>query len=147
MAESHVVSALREKRAHISGEVRVAKQRLAKLEDALGNLDATLRLFEPGSDPGAIPARRPYKRNGQFRNGELPRLILSTLRASPEPMSAVGIAAHVVAQKGAAADDAALALVRKCVQSYLRRQAGALVETAGRANGSGQSVHWRLANA
>jgi hypothetical protein len=144
MAEPHVISALRAKRAELAGEIQVAENRIAQLRADLVHLDATLRLFDPAADPAAIPARRPYRRRRWFSDGELPRRILDTLRTSPEPLSASAVTARVMAAKGMDVDDAAtLLMIRKGVQSYLRRQSGALVETAGRKS---RDVLWRVAS-
>jgi hypothetical protein len=142
MAEPHVVSALKAKRAELAGEIGAAEKQIAQLRADLVHLDATLRLFDPAAEPAAIPARRPYRRRRWFSDGELPRRILDTLRTSQEPLSASVVTARVMAAKGLDIGDAAtLLMIRKGVQSYLRRQSGALVETAGR---KGRDVLWRV---
>jgi hypothetical protein len=58
------------------------------------------------------------------------------------PLSASALAELIVAQKGFAEGDAHTFLtIRKGVQSYLRRQSGALVERAGR---NGRDSLWRV---
>lgn len=144
MAEPHVVSALKAKRAELSGEIGVAEKHIAQLRADLVHLDATLRLFDPAAEPAAIPAKRPYRRRHWFSDGELPRRILDTLRTSPEPLSASAVTASVMVAKDLDMGDAAtLLMIRKSVQSYLRRQSGALVETAGRRS---RDVLWRVAS-
>jgi hypothetical protein len=145
VAEPHVVTALRAKHAELAGEVQTAEKRIAQLRADLFHLDATLRLFDPSAEPDAIPTRRPYRRKGWFSDGELPRRVLDTLRTSPEPLSASAITASVMIAKGLDTDDAAtLLVIRKGVQSYLRRQSGALVEPAGR---KGRDGLWRVSGA
>jgi hypothetical protein len=142
MADPHVVTALRAKRAELAGEIGAAEKRIAQLRADLVHLDATLCLFAPKADPEAIPARRPYRRRLWFSDGELPRRILTTLRTSPAPLSASALADLIIAQKGFAEGDAHTFLtIRKGVQSYLRRQSGALVEPAGR---NGRDGLWRV---
>ena len=51
MTNSHVVSALRLKRAEISGHVHDLEKRIARLRANLANLDVTIKLFSPGTDP------------------------------------------------------------------------------------------------
>jgi hypothetical protein len=99
MADPHVVTALRAKRAELAGEIQAAEKRVAQLRADLVHLDATLRLFDPKADPEAIPVRRPYRRRRWFSDGELPRRILATLRTSPAPLSASALAEMIVAQK------------------------------------------------
>ncbi len=58
MAESHVLSALKQKRAAVSGEIIATERRVGELRAALVHLDGTMRLFA-GEDinPEAIPPR------------------------------------------------------------------------------------------
>ena len=49
MAELHVVSALRNKRAELAGMVGQLEQQLARQRTNLAHLDATMRLFDPDS--------------------------------------------------------------------------------------------------
>jgi hypothetical protein len=141
MAESHVVSALVAKRAELAGQIQALDKQVAQLRADLVHVDAVLRMFAPTADPAAIPAKRPYRRRRWFKNGELPRRILDTLRGSEMPLSAAEIAGRVMVAKGLDADDAdTLLLIRKSVQSYLRRQNGALVQQSG-SNGQGL---WRV---
>jgi hypothetical protein len=62
MTEKHVVSALRAKRAEISGHIHDLEKRIARQRTNLANLDATIKLFSPGTNPDSIPAKRPYRR-------------------------------------------------------------------------------------
>jgi hypothetical protein len=143
VAEPHVVTALKAKRAELAGEVQAAEKRVDQLRVDLVHVDAVLHLFDPSAEPDAIPARRPYRRNGWFSDGELPRRILDTLRTSPEPLSASTLAKRIVAQKGFAEGDAHTFLtIKKGVQSYLRRHCHKLVEPAGR---KGWDSLWRVA--
>jgi len=56
MAESHVVSALVNKRAEIAGMIARTEQQLGQFRADLVHLDATIRLFAPGMEPQTIPA-------------------------------------------------------------------------------------------
>ena len=56
MAESHVVSALANKRAEIAGMIARAQQQLGQFRADLVHLDATIRLFAPAMEPETIPA-------------------------------------------------------------------------------------------
>jgi hypothetical protein len=51
MAELHVVSALRNKRAELAGVVRQLEQQLAQQRTNLAHLDATMQLFDPDIRP------------------------------------------------------------------------------------------------
>jgi hypothetical protein len=51
MTEKHVVSALRLKRAEISGHIHDLETRIARQRASLANLDATIKLFSPAQTP------------------------------------------------------------------------------------------------
>lgn len=71
MTEKHVVSALRLKRAEISGHIHDLEKRIARQRANLANLDATIKLFSPGTNPDAIPPKRAYRRTRYFARDEL----------------------------------------------------------------------------
>jgi hypothetical protein len=62
MAEPHVISALRAKRAELSGDLIAAQKQLEKLRDDLDAVDRTLRVFDPRQHPEKI--RPVVKRKG-----------------------------------------------------------------------------------
>jgi hypothetical protein len=105
MAETHVVSALRLKRAEISGYIHDLEKRIARQRVALTNLDATIRLISPGTNPDAIPAKRSYRRTRYFARNELSRLVMDALRLATGSLAAREIATAVIRAKGAAVDD------------------------------------------
>jgi hypothetical protein len=80
MAELHVISALRKKRAELAGEVVTAQLRLGKLRDDLDAIDRTLRVFDPSQHAEKI--RLVVKRKGDrmFGYGECTRAILNAPR-------------------------------------------------------------------
>ncbi len=93
MTKPHVISALRLKRAEISGHIHDLEKRIARQRANLANLDVTIKLFSPGANPDAIPAKRPYRRTRYFAAGELSRLCLYALRkANGKPIAAGEIA-------------------------------------------------------
>ena len=95
MAEPHVISALRAKRAELSGDLIAAQKRLEKLRDDLDAVDRTLRVFDPRQHPEKI--RPVVKRKGDrmFGYGECTRAILNALRDAPEPMTTAELAERV----------------------------------------------------
>jgi hypothetical protein len=64
MTNSHVVSALRRKRAEISGHIHDLEKRIARQRANLANLDATIKLFSPGTNPDDIPPSGPIGARG-----------------------------------------------------------------------------------
>jgi len=88
MAEPHVVTVLRAKRAEISGHVHDLGRKLARHRASLANIDATIRLYAPELDPDSIPPKRTYRRRRYFAKGELSRRVIDVLRqASGKPMA------------------------------------------------------------
>ena len=80
MAESHVVSALANKRAEIAGMIARTQQQLGQFRADLVHLDATIRLFAPAMEPETIPAKRIRQSDPWFERGELSCRVLD---ASP----------------------------------------------------------------
>ena len=54
MAESHVVSALVDKRAELTGQIVRIEQQLGQIRADLVHIDATIRLFAPKLEPETI---------------------------------------------------------------------------------------------
>ena len=54
------VSALRRLRAKIAGEIEMHSREVDRLRATLIHIDATLRLFDPETDPNDIRAMRRY---------------------------------------------------------------------------------------
>jgi hypothetical protein len=94
MADTHVISALREKRAKVAGCVARLERQLDQRRADLTHIDGVLRLFEPDRDPNEIKPRRTYaRRTRYFARNELSRLCMEPLRdaddtGSPPPMAA-----------------------------------------------------------
>ena len=88
MAESHVVSALVNKRAEIAGMITRTEQQLGQFRADLVHLDATIRLFAPEMEPKTIPAKRIRQSDLWFEQGELSRRVLDALRRAGEPIRA-----------------------------------------------------------
>jgi hypothetical protein len=142
MAEPHVISALRLKRAEISGYIHDLEKWIARQRGNLANLDATIRLFSPGTNPDAIPAKRPYRRTRYFARNELSRLVMDALRLATGPLAAVDIATAIMRGKGAAMDDDAFkAIVTERARGVLRSLAkrGEVVRT-----GTSRNAQWSL---
>jgi hypothetical protein len=71
MAEPHVVSALRTKRAEFSGYIADLERKINRQRAELAHVDATIRLFSPGANPDTILPKRPYRRTRYFARNEL----------------------------------------------------------------------------
>jgi hypothetical protein len=142
MADTHVISGLKNKRAEVAGEIKDLERRLKYKRAGLAALDETLRLFDPDLDPNRIPARRAYKRAGYFKGGEVTRFVQAQLRDSAGPLAVSQITAALMAAKGLTADVPNLkASVGRMVGTVLRKMAkrGAVVKV-----GEGAGTRWAL---
>jgi hypothetical protein len=143
MTNSHVVSALRLKRAEISGHIHDLEKRIARQRANLANLDATIKLFSPGTNPDSIPPKRPYRRTRYFARNELSRLTQDALRTASGPLTTAEIAAAVMQAKGIPPGDAAFKeIVAARALTVLRR----LVKRGIAAkSGTSRNAQWALA--
>ena len=113
MADPHVISALREKRAIVAGLVEKLERKLEQHRADLTHIDGVLRLFQPDRDPGEIKPKRTYRRTRYFARNELARLCMDALRDAPGLITTDEIAAQVIAAKGFEA--AVSTPERKCI--------------------------------
>lgn len=98
MSESHAISALRRKRAELSGELVELETRRRALSTKISHVDETLKLMGFEGNPNDIPARR--KRGWIFKRGQLQRIVFSVLRDAEGPIQNREIAAQVIYSMG-----------------------------------------------
>ena len=147
MADPHVISALREKRALVAGLIEKLERKLEQHRADLTHIDGVLRLFQPDRDPGEIKPKRTYvRRTRYFARNELSRLCMDALRAADGALLTTDeIAGRIIEAKGFDAADAAL---RKAIGdqalAILRsfRKRGTIEQI-----GLGRGVRWKLAGA
>jgi hypothetical protein len=125
MADPHVISALREKRAELAGELIAAERRILQLRDDISSLDRTIRVFDPTAEPHTIRPILRRKKPTLIPRGQCSRAILDMLRRADRPMTAREIAAQLAAhyQMDATNMDVMNPLVAK-VRNTLARQKG-----------------------
>jgi hypothetical protein len=142
MTEKHVVSALRLKRAEISGHIHDLEKRIARQRANLANLDATIKLFSPDTNPDAIPPKRAYRRTRYFARNELSRLTQDALRTASGPLTSAEIAAAVMRAKEMPSGDVAFKeIVMARALTVLRRLAK---RGAAMKSGTSRNVRWAL---
>ena len=145
MTESHVVSALVDKRAELAGQIVRIEQQLGQFRADLVHVDATIRLFAPALEPETIQAKVIRRRDGWFETGEVKRRVLDTLRRSDQPMGAPGLVRVVMIEKGLdPADRASFAKVQLKVGANLRQLAspGVLIRSSGKHG----AILWNIAD-
>lgn len=137
------LSALRLKRAEVSGHIHDLEKRIARHRANLANIDAKIRLFSPGDNPDAIPPKRPYKRRTRyFAHNELPRLALGTLRLAPAPLAAGDIAAAIMRAKNMPIDDPSLKEV--VTERLLTVMRGLLKRGEVTKTGTSRNAQWAI---
>jgi hypothetical protein len=101
MAEAHVISALKDKRARLDGEIQMRRFQITRLEMELAHIDAVIRMFRPGYDVSKIATKRSIKRSpaGTIR-GSGTREALTVLREAQEPLTSRQIADRILAKHG-----------------------------------------------
>jgi hypothetical protein len=132
MADPHVISALRAKRAEVSGELIAAENRIVQLRADITSLDGVIRVFDPTAAPDKIRPILRRKKPTLIPRGQCSRAILDMLRHADAPMTAREIVAQLAAryQMDASNTDAMKALVAK-VRNTLARQKGLASEVRG----------------
>jgi hypothetical protein len=143
MSEPHVISALRAKRAEVSGYIHDLEKKVKRMRANLAHIDATIRVFAPDLNPDSIPPKRRYRRSRYFAKGELSRRCLDMLRvANGAPVTATEIAKAAMADKGMSEDDTDhLAAVTEMVLLSLGRlrRRGVVAKT-----GTSRNAKWSL---
>jgi len=90
MAETHVVSALKEKRVQLATEIERLKAALHKAVIDLDHCEATLKLFDPDIRISELGARKVPQVLADV-HGQTGRVILDTLRVATSPLSTQAI--------------------------------------------------------
>src|SRR5438270_2309002 len=124
MADPHVISALRAKRAELSGELIAAEKRILQLRADIKNLDGTIRVFDPTAAPDKIRPILRRKKPTLIRRGQCSRAVLDTLRDANTALTVREIAAQLATryQLDATNTDAMKALIAKVRNSSGRHQ-------------------------
>jgi len=132
MAESHVISALIEKRARIDGEVKARRYQIMRLEMELAHIDAVIKMFKPSYDIATIATKRTFTKNpADLPKGAGGPYALSVLREAGAPLTATEIAGRVLARLRKEESPEALRMLACTINStFSRRKDGAVVYDA-----------------
>jgi hypothetical protein len=141
--DPHAVSALRNKRAALAGEIAMHTAEIARLRGELVHMDAVLRLFDPDTDPDDVPALRRWPRKTDwFARGEIAQRVYEALRTqgavSPTQFTDDAIKAKGWDGMSGKARRDIIARFSSILYTMTRR--GQLVKV-----GRGQGVKWTLA--
>ena len=128
MTDTHVISALVDKRARIDGEIKMRRYQITKLEMELAHIDAVIRMFQPSYDIAKIATKRTFGKNpAGTRKGDGSRVALTVLREASEPLTSNEIAGRVLVKLGKPdAPEARAMLATTIHSSFSRRRDGAV---------------------
>lgn len=128
MTDTHVISALVDKRARLDGEIKARRYQIMRLEIELAHVDAVIRMFNPSYDISKIATKRSFGKNpAGTKKGAGSREALTVLREAGEPLTASEIARRVLEkQKKAATPDAVRMLAATIHGTFSRRKDGAV---------------------
>jgi hypothetical protein len=129
MAEIHVVSALKEKRARLAGELQAAQWRVIALRTDLASVDDCLRLFAREIDPKAIPPKVTFGKNpAGLPKGAGTRTALEILRETREAMTSMELAACVLQRHGRPIEAKSLKMLTVALHANFSRRPDKIVE-------------------
>lgn len=143
MAETHVISALVDRRARIDGEIQMRRYQIARLEMELAHVDAVIRMFKPSYDVSKIATKRTIKRSktGTARGSGV-REAMTILREAGEPLTSRDIAERILAKRGEARCPDIVARIANNIHGTLsRRKDGAVAIDA-----SCYPAKWKIAS-
>jgi hypothetical protein len=141
MADPHVVTALRSKRAELAGQIDALQDQLREAMIAVDHVDSTLRLFVPDIDLDEIKPKPLPPRHHAFK-GQVTRSILTMLRTEGA-MDAKAITLRLMAERELNLNDKVLVkAMQKRIGAALRnlRERGLI----GSSQGAGGLLLWRV---
>jgi hypothetical protein len=107
MSESHVVSALKEKRIQVASQIEALQGQLRKAVIDLDHVEAALKLFDPDIVIGKLSPRKVAPVLYDTK-GDTGRVILDTLRNAMRPLSTAQVCEAVMKARNLDTNDKAL---------------------------------------
>jgi hypothetical protein len=107
MADTHVVSALKEKRIKLATHIEGLQSQLRKAVIDLDHVEATLKQFDPDVNLGELGPRKVPQVLTDI-HGDTGRVILDTLRVATAPISTAKVCEAVMKARGLDTDDKGL---------------------------------------
>ena len=128
MAETHVVSALVERRARIKGELEAAQVEVTRLKNALASIDMCIRMFKADYQVQDIRAKITFGKNpAGLPKGAGSRKALDILRRSGEALSSTELARRILELMGKEATSETVSMLAKTIHSSFSRQRNRVV--------------------
>ena len=108
MAETHVISALVNRRSELAGELEHTQQRAKQLVLDIEHIDNAIRLFDGDYRCEAIKPKGFRPPSDWANRGEMSRIVLDILRQASEPLTSQDIARELILTRGMDSDDVKL---------------------------------------
>jgi hypothetical protein len=125
--------------AELAGKLLANKREAIRLRTAMMQVEAVVKMLEPGFNVASIAAKRRNKSNPWFKRGTLFRSAVDVMRRAGEPMTAREIANTLIADKAhQATRKQAIDLLAAILAALRKRDGGTVV-------GEGAPARWRLA--
>ena len=141
MGTQHAITALRDKRGELAGQIDALQDQLRQAFIDMDHIDATLRMFQPDIELDEIKPKPLPPRHRAFK-GQVTRAILAMLRKEG-PMDAKAITLRLMAERELNVNDSGLQqAMHKRIRAALRNlRERALVASA---QGKGGLLVWSL---
>ena len=129
MTESHVVHALKEKRARLAGDLKAAQGRVAQIRADLAAVDACLRIFRADVAPEQITPKVTLGKNpAAVPKGSGGRYALDVLRETSGAFTCEELAIQVLMRLGKEPTPEAVAMLGKTIHSTFSRSRRGMVQ-------------------
>jgi hypothetical protein len=143
VTDTHVVSALKEKRIQVASQIESLQGQLRQATIDLDHVEASLRLFDPDVDLAALSPRKVAPVLYDHK-GDTGRVILDTLRESMRPLSTAQVCEAVMKARNLDTNDKALCrlMMKRTVANLKHWQAKrGLIRSMP---GVGQQLLWEI---
>jgi hypothetical protein len=124
--------------AELAGKLLANKREAIRLRTAMLQVEAVVKMLQPGFNVASIAAKRRNKSNPWFKRGTLFRSAVDVMRRAGAPMTAREIADALVADKAAQATRKQSIDLQAAILAALRKRNG------GSVVGEGSPARWQL---
>jgi hypothetical protein len=140
IASKQAVFTLTQLHAELAGKLLDNKRNGIRLRTSMMQVEAVLKMLQPGFDVTKIAAKRRHKSNPWFKRGTLFRSAIDVLRRVYGPMTARQITVALLDAKDIAATRKQIRDLQAGIQTSLRNHKGGMVVVVG----EGAPARWRL---
>jgi hypothetical protein len=127
--------------AELAGKILANKREAIRLRTAMMQVEAVVKMLQPGFNVASIAAKRRNKSNPWFKRGTLFRSAVDVLRRAGVPMTAREIADALVADNAPQATRKQAIDLQAAILAALRKRDGATVVSEG------APARWKLQEA